>query len=163
MKKFILSAVVLSAIVFLVFLNSYFVDGVTGELAAFIFGDDSDHPPGYSEEGFKKIKIGMSEKDVLKNLGTPIGKGYFDWTKNSSPIHFTVDPMTGNGYTEDISETHQQKIEKHSSEEDVLRILGPPKLIIWYYSKAKISNYKNRGIMFKKGKVSEIFHEYYWD
>ncbi len=148
----------------IVYLNYYFVDGVSGEIATFIFGDDAEYSPEYSEKGFKKIRIGMTEKDVLSALGIPLKKGYFEWNGVYSYIYFEMNHDSGSGSVDYVSKHHQKKVKKSNSEADVLRILGPPKLIVWYYSRPKNSrNYKNRLIKFKKGKVWQIFHEYYWD
>jgi hypothetical protein len=69
------------------------LDGVAGILGPLLFGDDTVWATGYTDAGFRAVRVGMSRTEIYAILGppfyaTPNGTGQVaeDWTVlDSSP------------------------------------------------------------------------------
>ena len=48
------------------------LDGTEGEIFGLIFSTDTKYSKGYTHDNFAKIKVGMTEKEVLNILGEPL-------------------------------------------------------------------------------------------
>lgn len=75
-----------------VFLNYYLLDGLTGLFFTGGFEEDTEYAPGYSDEGFLRVRRGMSEQEVLAILGSPLGtvdlaESRQSWVYSRSPGH----------------------------------------------------------------------------
>ena len=62
-----------------------FLDGSSGLVAGILFGEDTEYTPGYSEQAWTKVQVGMS----LQQVRTLIGPPQKHW-----PISDTKDPGT---------------------------------------------------------------------
>jgi len=66
-------------------IHCYWLDGITGASAECFLGE-TKYAPGYREWKFRKIKVGMSEQDVLSIPGEPVmrmkneGRDIFNYT-----------------------------------------------------------------------------------
>ena len=81
--------------------------------------DDTIYAPGYTDDQFNSVKVGMTEAEVHRRIGSPIDK----WSRPLSP------------------------------REESMR---------WTRS-ARDSNYKIRVLVFRSGRVSKKFAEFYVD
>jgi outer membrane protein assembly factor BamE (lipoprotein component of BamABCDE complex) len=74
----ILGILVLVGIISLSVLHHYLLDGLDGWFfsAVLDFEEDEDtvYAPGYTDKGFRRIKRGMTEQEVLNILGVPLGE-----------------------------------------------------------------------------------------
>ena len=61
----------------------YHLDGLHGYLISCLLKDDTIYASGYSDNSFRKIKKGMSQKVVLELLGEPLNKRKLDNSKES--------------------------------------------------------------------------------
>jgi hypothetical protein len=64
--------------------------------------DDTVYAPGYTDEGFNSVTVGMSEREVLRRLGPPIDGPYFPqaadpdwdkgmrWTRSAHDSHYKI-------------------------------------------------------------------------
>ncbi len=165
MKKKLRRIIILGVVlVFLIWLNSFLLDGIFGEIGCFLLGDDAEYSSGYTATKFKKIKPGMKEEEVLTLLGQPLLKRYIDYTDNFDYIYVTIDQETNKSSVSRISEEHSEKIKMGMTEGEVLKILGKKGETIWHYSISRNdTHYRNRGLIFKNGEVVRKFHEFYWD
>jgi hypothetical protein len=48
------------------------VDGVAGILGPLVFGDDTVWATGYTDAGFRAVRIGMSRTEIYALLGPPL-------------------------------------------------------------------------------------------
>ncbi len=48
------------------------IDGVKGEVLGIFLPTDTKYSENYSHKAFNQVRIGMSEKDVIKLLGEPL-------------------------------------------------------------------------------------------
>lgn len=55
-------------------LRYYTLDGIWGWFFSSL-GDDTEYAPGYSDHGFRRIRIGMTEQEVLSLVGPPLARG----------------------------------------------------------------------------------------
>lgn len=53
-------------------INQIYLDGIEGMIFSAIYKEDTVYAPGYSDVKFKKIIIGASSADVIRELGMPI-------------------------------------------------------------------------------------------
>jgi hypothetical protein len=54
------------------------VDGIGGVLLGLIVGEDTGYTTGYSDEGWRSIRVGMTEEDVHGILGAPQNRRRLD-------------------------------------------------------------------------------------
>lgn len=102
MKKLailVLSAAILSG----VGIHLYWLDGIVGYLCEIIFGE-TVYSTEYRESDFRRLKIGMTEEQVLKLLGEPLFK---------NPYHPDVWFYSyGKPVRDDIGETNSDYTER---------------------------------------------------
>src|SRR5262245_13980999 len=60
--------------VFLVFLHYRSIDGIGGVLLRATFIDTTSYAPGYTDRGFRAVRPGMTEAQVRKLIGPPLGE-----------------------------------------------------------------------------------------
>jgi len=78
-RRFLVGLALLVLVAFiggLTLLNNYLLDGIHGWFASTVldFGKDEDteYAPGYSDQAFRTIKVGMTTQEVLAILGPPL-------------------------------------------------------------------------------------------
>lgn len=111
------------AVASLLVLTSCAAPGGTEEVVLdLLLTDDTIHAPGYTDDQFNLIEVGMTESEVLRRLGPPIDE----------PYHPQIDRQDWD------------------------------KGMRWTRS-AHDSHYKVRVVLFRAGRVSEKFAEFYVD
>lgn len=69
MKAALTTLVLVAAI--LVGLHLWLIDGIDGWLWSLTMPEDTVYTPGYSDSGFRAVKVGMTEAEVHRLLGPP--------------------------------------------------------------------------------------------
>ena len=77
-KKCIVACIFLLLILPIVTAHFYWLDGIGGALKEIIFGQ-TIYSPGYSEYKFRSVKVGVTEKEVLRILGEPLSRKPHVW------------------------------------------------------------------------------------
>ena len=54
------------------------LDGLSGALLAAALGEDTVYAPTYTNEGFRRVRIGMSHRQVHELLGAPLATWSFE-------------------------------------------------------------------------------------
>jgi len=93
----------LVAVASLLVLTSCTVPGGTEEVVLdLLLTDDTLYAPGYTDDQFNLIEIGMTESEVLRRLGPPIDEPYHPqlegqdwdegmrWTRSAHDSHYKV-------------------------------------------------------------------------
>lgn len=110
MNNYILKKILILFLAFVVLfgvvVHTYWLDGLGGAFCELVFGN-TIYSPGYREYKFKRICIGMSEKDVVNILGQPLRTNpfypnvwFYSYGKNLLNEDFSKD----DNYTERIIE-----------------------------------------------------------
>ncbi|MDK3160805.1 hypothetical protein QPK87_30235 [Kamptonema cortianum] len=70
MNKISLIIMILIMSLITIFIINKFIllDGITGEVMAFVKGDNTVYSSGYSDSHFSKIRRGMTMEEVEKNI-----------------------------------------------------------------------------------------------
>jgi hypothetical protein len=50
------------------------LDGISGTVLAWAFGEDTVYAPGYTDDGFRRVEIGMTRAEVLSLIGPPLAR-----------------------------------------------------------------------------------------
>ena len=70
------------------------IDGAKAELLSLLVALDTEYAPGYSHAGFNKIRIGLTEQEVLDILGEPLSRwspySYRGKTRWPEKAHFVA-------------------------------------------------------------------------
>lgn len=78
------------------------IDGVKGEVLGIFLPTDTKYSENYSHKAFNQVRIGMSEKDVIKLLGEPLYRWHpYEVTNIAEKKHFVAFQ-----YSESPSDTH---------------------------------------------------------
>lgn len=85
MRRKLLIAIFLIFITHLLFnYHRIKIDGWGAEWFSILFGEDTVYSNDFSNRNFRKIKIGMTEKQVLDLLGQPLSKFAYRWVNNKT-------------------------------------------------------------------------------
>ena len=166
----ILGVLVLVGIMSFSVLHNYLLDGLDGwffrSVLDFEEDEDTVYAPGYTDKGFRQIKRGMTEQEVLKILGAPLGEVWIYETTKNVWISFENNRVYKRGpynitrNSHDISET----IRKGMRKEEVIKVLGIPERTSWMYSESPGDrSYRIRTIILKDDKVAKKIHQFYVD
>lgn len=60
------------------------IDGWGAEWYSIFFGEDTVYSKDFSNRNFRKVKIGMTEKQVVNLLGQPLSKFAYKWVDNKT-------------------------------------------------------------------------------
>jgi len=72
------------------------IDGIGGIVWRVLLEEDTVWASGYSEDGFRGVRIGMKRSEVHKLLGPPIKSGQWDgqlwehWTYSPADTHYQI-------------------------------------------------------------------------
>ncbi len=78
------------------------IDGVKGEVLGIFLPTDTKYSEAYSHKAFNQVRIGMSEKEVIKILGSPLYKWHpYEVTSIEEKKHFVAFQ-----YSQSPSDTH---------------------------------------------------------
>ena len=59
-------------------LHLWMLDGLDGLILSMILEEQTEYAPGYTDRGFRDVKVGMSENKVYALIGDPLD----EWTIN---------------------------------------------------------------------------------
>ena len=60
------------------------IDGKRAEVYSLFFGEDTKYSKDFSHRNFRKLKIGMTEKQAVEILGQPLSKFAYNFTNNKN-------------------------------------------------------------------------------
>jgi hypothetical protein len=135
------------------------LDGLDGWLLATFYEDDTEYANGYSEAGFKNVRIGSSAAEVIALLGPHLGEA---WGFEASDREYAQVSLDRDSRVEYVWPRGRIRIgisigELHS-------LMGPPDLKILSYTRSPNDrSYRVRVIHMRQGRVSEKLHHYYLD
>ena len=62
----------------LMFIHNYMLDGLDGWFASTVLGfgksEDTEYALGYSDQAFRRVRTGMTPREVIATLGPPLDK-----------------------------------------------------------------------------------------
>lgn len=62
----------------LTYIHNSLLDGLDGWFLTTVLGlgkdEDTEYAPGYSDQAFRKVRIGMTAREVIATLGPPLDK-----------------------------------------------------------------------------------------
>lgn len=62
-------------------LHAYLLDGLDGLFWGFVLSEDTVYSPGYSDSGFRAVRLGMTADEVHRLLGPPQSR----WMNRQGP------------------------------------------------------------------------------
>lgn len=161
-------------------LNYYLLDGLSGVIGSLSLGDDTIYSPDYTDEGFRKIKPGMTKNEMLLILGYPfeILSEYVKNKKNDSFVCFIVfknnivieikrelDIINENKIvSEEFSIENFKKIKKGMTKHEVISLIGQPLDEFYKYSRSAHGySYRRRSVVLMNNIVTRKISEFYFD
>ena len=72
LKLWLLCSVPVLVLAMYLILNRIYIDGFFGNALAIFVGEKTEYAVGYSDRGFKDIRVGARKEEVLKRLGPPL-------------------------------------------------------------------------------------------
>ena len=129
-------------------------------LWAFVFGDDTEYAPGYTDAGFNAIRVGTPATEVERLVGPPFA------------VLVVEDPNRCGWLT--LHEDRIQQLDRAEACErigihgemsvaDVLAVANSA-TVRWLYSRSPSSaNYWRRVVTTRRGRVNKIDRGLYWD
>jgi hypothetical protein len=87
MKITVLACVGLLAVLVagLVGLHLWLIDGLDGWLWSRVLTEDTQYTPAYTDTGFRRVRVGMSETEALSLLGPPQKRWQIDHRSTGGP------------------------------------------------------------------------------
>jgi hypothetical protein len=139
--------------------HAYSLEGLRSWfLARLAEKEDTVYATGFSDAAFRKVRVGMSEKEVLGELMSPLSEV---WFYGNGAIESTV-RFTGNRV--DHVNGPSKRVALGATRERVRAVLGEPQEKSLIYSRSKADNsYHVRTVILRNGKVSQRVAEFYVD
>ena len=135
------------------------LDGLDGRLLATFYGDDTEYADGYSDSGFRNVRIGSSAAEVTALLGPHSGEAWGFEAPDREYIQASLDRY---GRVEHV--WPKGRIRIGISIGELYSFMGPPDLKILSYSRSPNDrSYRVRVIHMRQGRVSKKLHYYYLD
>jgi outer membrane protein assembly factor BamE (lipoprotein component of BamABCDE complex) len=75
-------------------LDAALLDGLSGLAFTMVASDTTEYSKQYSDEGFRRVRVGMTEEQVLRDVGPPLEK--FDTKEGSSGWRYSRSCSDGN-------------------------------------------------------------------
>jgi inner membrane protein len=135
-------------------------DPLRNAALGFVLREDTEYASGFSDRSFQAIRLGDSDVDVRRLMGTPLGEW---WVYRSGPdgcpiVYFESDVVTAERHVEACS---RGGVRPGVSRADVHRRLGAPAGVCWRYSRSPARrHYRVRTVCFSDGKVVDIFRQW---
>jgi len=96
------------------------IDGIAGDLLGILLKTDTKYSDGYTDIGFKKIKNGMSEKEVIETLGEPLVRWKpYKKTKYKEKEHYVCFQ-----YSESPNSTNYRLRQVHLENKIVVKVIA---------------------------------------
>ncbi len=97
------------------------IDGAGVEVYSILFSEDTSYSKDFSHNNFRKIKIGMREKEVYKLLGQPLSKFAYQWVDDKT---YNEGRFVGLKYSESENSKDYRLRIIHMDKGIVVRIMG---------------------------------------
>ena len=122
------------------------LDGLTGAILPFFYGDDTVYARGYSDTKFRRVTEGMTPAEVAALLGRPL-REVREYEQGASRLEVEID--------------EDGRVRSGSLPASDLR---PPSVALWSFTRTPSdSSYRVRVVRFRNGLVEKTVHEYYLD
>jgi hypothetical protein len=143
--------------------QSWSLDGVQGVFLTTVLHQDTAYAAGYTDRGFRSVRVGLNEAQVQSLLGPPLG---VRWTYGTTErrgcawVYF----RNGHAWSWVFDECEKLGIRAGLPAADVERLLGTPYEVAWHYSESPTdTHYRIRAIRFSGGRVIEVIKGWYLD
>ncbi len=126
-----------------------------------VLHDDTTFASRYTENAFRRIHQGMTEEDVLRQVGSPLSIVWSYGTGGCQTLY-----VTGTEVRSYFSEDACNKFGLYEgmSSEAAVKLLGAPISILWRYSQSMSgSHFRVRDVWFANNRVEEVGIGWYLD
>ena len=166
MRRIVAKSVVFVALVGAgVLCHSWSLDGVSGLAFSVLLDEDTSYASGYSDRGFRSIRVGMPKEQVEKLIGQPLVETWsyeitrpHDGCTSVSVSHgqvtsFCFDDCEKLGITIGVP-----------AEVAIRRLPRAPEVVYWIYSESPgDTHYRVRVVRFSEGRVISVETGWYLD
>ncbi len=97
------------------------IDGERAEIFSFMLGEDTRYSDKFTHYNFTKIKLGMTEQQVLALLGQPLSKFAYHWVDNKT---FNSGRFIGLKYSDSPTSDNYRLRIIHLDKGVVVRVMG---------------------------------------
>lgn len=143
--------------------NTYLLDGLEGSFWCLVTDESTQYSPGYSDGAFRRIHPGMSERELVDRLGSPLGES---WVYGKAPRSALV-VFAGEVVDHiDVESGELQALSGISpglTKSIVLKAAGEPLEKRLAYSQSRGDNYRIRVVAVSRGAVKGKIAECYLD
>ena len=140
-----------------------FLDGIDGWILEHIYADDTEYATGYSDQAFRAIARGQTEREIRSALGPPLVESW-SYEKPNHEAHVIIFDEAGHVAPSIQSTYPDVKRLVGGAKSDVLNLLGEPTIRTFIYSRSKGGgSYRIRSLEFRGSSVARTIHSYYWD
>jgi hypothetical protein len=122
--------------------------------------EDTTYARGHSHEGFRRVRVGMTERQVEDHIGRPLIIRWRYPQFLSALGHSDLIDFDGDGRVNDPG------LERYRNwtAADIQRLLGEPAVVTWCYSHSPGDHsFRVRCVQFRGGAVASTVSELYWD
>ena len=134
------------------------LDGIDGWILERLYAEETEYATGYSDQAFRGITPGLTERETLSALGPPLLESWF-YEKPNEAAHVIIFDEVGH-----VSPSSQSTRLVGGSKSDVLNVLGEPMMRTLIYSRSRHGgSYRIRSVEFRGSSVARTIHSYYWD
>lgn len=144
-------------------LDHWSLEGVTGLLMNAVLSHDTEYAAQYTDRAFRSVSVGMSETDVKRSLGPPLGIVWIyhvSGQTSCNSVYFENEAVVT--WSSDLCEA--VGVRRHMSVVEASRRLPQPEGISWIYSRSPHkTNYKERVVTFEKGVVIKKYTGWWID
>jgi inner membrane protein len=150
-------------------------DPVREAIVGFVLREDTAYASGFSEKAFRTITPGMSDQEVRRFLGTPIGESWF-YSPRGQPFQPAMTRSASSFQDEclavsfdagavatalDRDACKRVGIETGMSLRDVERLVGSPPESCWRYSwSPRNRHHRVRMVCFSNARVELVFRQW---
>ncbi|MCP3998249.1 MAG: hypothetical protein GY722_24780 [bacterium] len=142
-------------------LDAWLLDGLTGTLFA-LSGEDTVYAPGYSTSGFRAVRPGATEAEVIDLIGLPLSEVWIYETASGDSERVIFESSRVVAFIPDEAEI-SDALTVGLSYREVVELVGATSKN-WIYSKARNNgSYRVRLLKLEAGRIVEKNHEFYLD
>jgi hypothetical protein len=152
------------------FLHYRLLDGISGAVFTMIFGDTTSYASGYTDNGFRAVRPGMTDAQVQELIGQPLGEVWSYVSRMKLGSNDPADPcdfvyIRGRNVDKYVGRSCRKRgIEPLIPVVDVEQIMGRPVFVVWRYSESRVDgSYRERVVYLSNGRVEEVRASFYVD
>jgi hypothetical protein len=150
------------ALIIVIVIGAWFhftsLDGVSGLVLRWVLRDDTVYAAGYSDSAFRAVHAGMSEEQLLKSLGPPLGEVWMIQSKKTDSclsVYFENDRV--------VHGCESRGVVPGMPKADASRV-GVITGVSWFYSKSPHdTHYKMRVVHLDRGRTTDVLAGWYID